>query len=131
MGNIKFSQKIIDLFEEFKEKFGFEYEYNNGKSAPYYANYVIMGYIVFQRYVEYDDCMHTVILENLTNEKKDPNFDPKLDIGDWLIFSSRKDDNGDPYYENELQYPLTLSEYKFIERIIQALEAEFATETTP
>jgi len=129
MDNIKFSQRIIDLFEEFKEKFGFEYD--DERSAPYYNNYVIMGYVVFKRHVEQDECMHTVILENLTNEKKDPDFDPKLDIGDWLIFSSIKDDNDDPDNENELQYPLTLSEYKFIERIIQALEAEFATETTP
>lgn len=125
MSNLKFPSKIIDLFNEFKEKFGYEYIDEN-ISGPY-VTYVLYGYISFERHVDYDECTHTIVLENHTWELKDPDFNPKHDIGDWLIFSYRKND-GDSDNENDLQYPLTLSEYRFIERIIQALDAEFPRE---
>ena len=119
---MKFSKNITELFNEFKEKFDFELD----KTWPYEVH-DRPSYIVFKRHADDDECMHTIILENHTWELNDPDFDPKHDIGDWLIFSSRRDDD-DPDNENEFQYPLTLSEYRFIERIIQALDAEFPRE---
>lgn len=100
------------LLDEFKEKFGFELIEKNED----------LEYWVFERKTELDET-HRLILEDHRWELAMDGFNPKKDIGDWLIFSELTDSERDWFGRFiETQYPLTYAEYKFIEKIIQELE---------
>lgn len=103
--NDDISTELKALLFDFQEKFDYKIEKINRKCK----------FWVFKRTVE-DSCTHQLILEDCRED---------VDIGDWLIFSSLIDDerNWDGYYI-ETKYPLTYSEYKFIEKIIHELETE-------
>lgn len=79
-------------------------------------------YIILERLVE-GTKIHQVILEDHRWEKAEEDFDPKNDIGEWLIFSFLINDVRD-YYGHfvETQYPLTLPEIHLIEKLIEVLE---------
>lgn len=79
-------------------------------------------YIVLERTVEQYNT-HQVVIEDHRHERAEKDFDPKRDIGDWLIFSSLTDDERDWFGRFvETQYPLKLKEVRLIEELISCLE---------
>ena len=55
--------------------------------------------------------------------KRCKDFNPNIDVGDWLIFSMIMDSERDWFGRFvDTQYPLTYSEYKPIEKIIKEIE---------
>jgi hypothetical protein len=103
--NDNISTELKALLFDFKKKFNYEITKINRECK----------FWVFERIVE-DSRTHQLILEDHRED---------VDIGDWLIFSYLIDDERN-WYGNyiETQYPLTYSEYKFIEKIINELETE-------
>lgn len=79
-------------------------------------------YIVLERTVEQCNT-HNVTIEDHRYERAEKDFDPKRDVGDWLIFSSLTDDERDWFGRFvETQYPLTLEEVHLLEELIACLE---------
>ena len=78
------------------------------------------NYILFKRTTE--GRTHALVIEDHTFERSQRDFDPQKDTGDWLIFSMLLDDERG-WFGNyvETQYPLTLGEFKLIERLIKAI----------
>ena len=79
-------------------------------------------YIVLERTVgQYNT--HRLTIEDRRYERAEKDFDPRRDIGDWLIFSSLTDDERDWFGRFvETQYPLKLEEVHLIEELITCLE---------
>lgn len=74
---------------------------------------------------EPDGTSHIIIIEDHRWERNEPDFiegEPN-NVGDWLIFSLAKDSEVN-WFGNALdeQYPLTLTEYRYIENLIKNLE---------
>ena len=115
------SKKLQSILDGFKEQFGYELKKINSEDDVY------IDYLVFERKT-LDGNHQNLTIEDHTWEKSRPDFDPKNhvnDIGDWLIFSYLTDDVRDWFGRyTETQYPLTYTEYKIIERIIQQIEKE-------
>ena len=112
MDNI--SEELKGILDEFKTLFGYELEEMNED----------LEYVIFERSVERNHT-HRLILEDHTWEKTWKNYNPKTDIGDWLIFSELTDMDRDWFgHFVDTQYPLTYTEYKTIEKIIKILEKE-------
>ena len=103
MDNI-ISPNLKALLFGFKEKFNYELTEINYNCK----------FWVFKRTVE-DSSTHQLILEDHRED---------VDIGDWLIFSYLIEYSDYDDWYTETQYPLTYSEYKFIEKIIHELETE-------
>ena len=79
-------------------------------------------YIVLERTVEQYNT-HRVVIEDHCYERAEKDFDPKRDIGDWVIFSCLTDDERDWFGRFvETQYPLTLKEVHLLEELIACLE---------
>ena len=79
-------------------------------------------YIVLERTVEQNNT-HRVEIEDHRYERAEKDFDPKRDIGDWLIFSSLTDDERDWFgCFVETQYPLKLEEVRLIEELTTCLK---------
>ena len=79
--------------------------------------------IILERTVERNNT-HQITLEDHRWERA-CGFDPKRDVGEWLIFSMLTDDERDWFgHFVETQYPLTLPEIKLVEELIDALEKE-------
>ena len=79
-------------------------------------------YIVLERTVEQYNT-HRLIIEDHRHEQAAKDFDPRRDIGDWLIFSLLIDDTRDWFgHFVETQYPLKLEEVHLIEELITCLE---------
>lgn len=108
--------KSINYYDEIIQKFN-----NVGFSVM--THYTLeTAYIVLERTVERNKT-HQITLEDHRWEKAEKDFDPKRDVGDWLIFSCLTDDQRD-YFGRfvETQYPLTFDELHLIEQLIYALE---------
>jgi len=104
-------ETLNSLFNKLEKRFGYQLTERNDKCR----------YIKFERTVK--EGHHILILEDHRWELARDDFDPDTDIGDWLIFSSILTID-EPDWVDETQYPLTYSEYKIIEKIIQKLEKE-------
>lgn len=106
------SSPLDDLISEFHLKFDFDIaEFNDD-----------CQYFKFERSVN-DGDHHVVILEDHRWEAERPDFDPKVDIGDWVIFSMLDNAERDWFGRFvESQYPLTYSEYQMLEKIIKEVE---------
>lgn len=106
--------KLEKLLKDFKDRYKYSLVEINDD----------LEYVVFKRIVERNKT-HTLTLEDHRWELEMSNFDPDTDIGDWLIFSELENSERDWFgHFIPTQYPLTLSEYKFIEEIIKELEKE-------
>lgn len=105
-------KSLFDLLDELKNQFGYTCE----------MKYDELDYIKFERKVD-GDHTHVVLLEDHRWERGRPDFNPKKDVGDWLIFSMLTDDERG-WFGNYIdsQYPLSYSEYKLFEKIIHKLE---------
>lgn len=123
MDNI--SKELKAILDEFKERFGYELTDLAAEDDEILERKYI-DYLVFERTAERSH--HVLILEDHTWEKSCEDFDPKnhpWDVGDWLIFSYLKDDARDWFgHLIDTRYPLTYTEYKFIEKIILQIEKE-------
>lgn len=105
------NSQLDELLAEFKERFGYELDEKDDD----------LRYVLFKRIVNGGDT-HVVILEDHRWELE-ANFDPEIDVGDWLIFSEIKNGERDWFgHYIDTQYPLTYEEYKLIEKIIHELE---------
>lgn len=105
------SEKLNELLVQFKNVFGYELV-KADKDCDYWK---------FERTAE--GYNHVLILEDHRWELKMDDFDGDTDIGDWLIFSMLTNCERDWFgHFVDTQYPLTYTEYRMIEAIINELE---------
>lgn len=125
---MEISKELKELLDGFKEQFGYELKTINVENDEILEK-TFIEYLVFER-TTVENNHQELTLEDHRWEKSCEDFDPKkhpADIGDWLIFSYITDEDRD-WFGNfvNTQYPLTYSEYKIIEKIIQQCEKESA-----
>ena len=105
--------RLDDLIVRFRNVYGYKMVERNQECR----------YLKFERTVEGHN--HILIIEDHRWELAREDFDPDTDVGDWLIFSMLTNLERDWFgHSVESQYPLTYSEYRFIEEIIHELEKE-------